>query len=71
MTVMMKEKISEAAQGEEGEHTVEMLTQWEIELRMLEDWLDNPELADDFQKTVMQNSGEEHSTIAQNFQPGR
>jgi hypothetical protein len=29
---------------------------------MLEDWLDNPEPRDDFQKTVMQNSGEEHST---------
>jgi hypothetical protein len=45
---MMKEKISEASQGEEEEeHTVEMLTQWEIELRMLEDWLDNPEPTND------------------------
>jgi hypothetical protein len=60
---MMKEKVSESAQGEEEEeHTVEMLTQWEIELRMLEDWLDNPEPTDDCQKTVMQISGEEHST---------
>jgi hypothetical protein len=50
VTIMMKEKISKAAQGEEGEHTVEILTQWEIELRMLEDWLDNPEPTDDCQK---------------------
>jgi hypothetical protein len=62
MTFMMKEKISEDTQGEEEEHIVEMLTQWEIELRMLEDWLDNPELVDVFQKTIMQISGEEHST---------
>jgi hypothetical protein len=39
-----------------------MLTQWEIELRMLEDWLDNPEPTDGCQKTVMQISGEENST---------
>jgi hypothetical protein len=30
VTVMMKEQISEASQGEEGDHTVEILTQWEI-----------------------------------------
>jgi hypothetical protein len=47
--------VLESAQGEEEEeHTVEMLTQWEIELRMLEDWLDNLEPTDDCQKTVMQ-----------------
>jgi hypothetical protein len=44
VTVMMKEKISESAQGEEEEeHIDDMLTPWEIELRMLEDGLDNPE----------------------------
>jgi hypothetical protein len=69
---MMKEKISESSQGEEEEeHTVEMLTQWEIELRMLEDWLDNPEPADGCQKTVMQISRRRaFDRIAQNFQPG-
>jgi hypothetical protein len=27
----------------EGEHPVGFLTQWEIELKALEDWLDSPE----------------------------
>ena len=39
----MKEKISKSSQGkEEEEHIVEIITQWEMELKMLEDWLDNP-----------------------------
>jgi hypothetical protein len=49
-----------------------MLTPWEKELEMLEDWLNNPEPVDDcHEQTVMQILGEEHSTeIAQKFQPG-
>jgi hypothetical protein len=62
MTVMMKEQISEVSQGKEEEHIVEILTQWEIELSMLENWLDNLKPTDGFQETVMQISGEEHST---------
>jgi hypothetical protein len=31
-----------------GEHPVELLTQWELELKALEDWLDNPEPKDGF-----------------------
>jgi hypothetical protein len=44
---MMKEQISEAAQGKEEEHTVKMLTPWEKELEMLEDWLNHPEPVDE------------------------
>jgi hypothetical protein len=33
-------KSSQASTKEE--HTVEFITQWETELKMLEDWLDNP-----------------------------
>jgi hypothetical protein len=45
---MMKEHVLESAQGEEeAKHIIETITQWEIELRMLEDWLDNPEPRDD------------------------
>jgi hypothetical protein len=75
MTIMMKEKISEFSQGEEGEHseewlkyfsqvagtktpvaleavaeeehTIKMLTPWDMELEMLEDWLNNLEPVDD------------------------
>jgi hypothetical protein len=28
----------------EGEHLVELFTQWELDLKALEDWLENPEL---------------------------
>jgi hypothetical protein len=47
-----------------------MLTQWEKELEMLEDWLNNPEPEDGCQQTVMQIVGEEHSTeLLKNFSP--
>jgi hypothetical protein len=47
---------------EEKEHAVKMLTPWEMELEMLEDWLNNPELVDDcHEKTVMQKIEEECS----------
>jgi hypothetical protein len=39
--VMMKEQISKASQEKEEEHTVKMLTPWEKELEVLEDWLNN------------------------------
>jgi hypothetical protein len=45
-----------------GAHSDEFLTQWKQGLKMLEDWLDNPEPKDGFQKTIMQIAGEEHST---------
>jgi hypothetical protein len=39
----------------EEEHTVKMLTPWEMELEMLEDWLNHPEPVDDcHEETVMQ-----------------
>jgi hypothetical protein len=46
-----------------------MLTPWEKELEMLEDWLNHPEPVDDFhEQTVMQILGEEHSTeLLRNF----
>jgi hypothetical protein len=48
-----------------------MLTQWEMELKMLEDWLDNPELEDGYQETFMQIAREEHSEeLLKNFIPG-
>jgi hypothetical protein len=43
VTVKEMEQISEVSQGKEEEHTVEMLTPWEMELEMLEDWLNHPE----------------------------
>jgi hypothetical protein len=47
VTIMMKEDVSESTQGqEEEEQKDEILTQWEIELRMLDDWLDNLEPED-------------------------
>jgi hypothetical protein len=62
-----KEKILMSAPTEE-EHTVEMLTPWEIELIMLEDWLNNPEPEDGCQKTVTKIAREEHSTkLLRNF----
>jgi hypothetical protein len=44
VSVMMKDQILESFQGEEEEEkTVEMPTQWYMELKMLEDWLENLE----------------------------
>jgi hypothetical protein len=56
-----KWKMSKAAPAEE-EHADKMLTPWEKELEMLEDWLNHPEPVDDcHEQTVMQMLAEEHS----------
>ena len=51
------------------EHADKMLTPWEMELEILEDWLNHPELVDDYHKqTVMQILGEGNSTeLLRNF----
>jgi hypothetical protein len=50
------------APTEKEENSDELLTQWEQELKMLEDWLNNPNQKMACQETVMQILGEEHST---------
>jgi hypothetical protein len=46
----------------EEEHVDKMLTPWEKELEMMEDWLNHPEPVDDcHEQTVMQILAEEHS----------
>jgi hypothetical protein len=63
-----KEKIPKSTLVEEEEYSDDMLTPWEIELKLLEDWLNNPGPEDGFQETVMQIAGEEHSTeLIRNF----
>jgi hypothetical protein len=63
-----KEQTLMSAPTEKEENSDELLTQWEQEMKMLEDWLDNPEPEDGFQETVMQIAGEEHSTeLLKNF----
>jgi hypothetical protein len=53
---------------EKEENSDEFLTQWEKEMNMLEDWLDNPKPEDGFQKTVTKISREENSTkLLRNF----
>jgi hypothetical protein len=47
MNVKEMEKMSEATQGKEEENIIDMLTPWEKELEVLEDWLNNLELVDD------------------------
>ena len=49
-----------------------MLTPWEMELEMLEDWLNHPEPVDDcHEKTVMKMLVEEHSEeLLKNFSQG-
>jgi hypothetical protein len=49
-----------------------MLTPWEMELEMLEDWLNHPEPVDDcHEQTVMQMLAEEHSrNCSENFSQG-
>jgi hypothetical protein len=37
-----KEKILNSSPIEEIEHSNDMLTPWEMELNILEDWLENP-----------------------------
>jgi len=49
-----------SCQGEEEENTIKMLTPWEKELEMLEDWLNHPEPVNDcHEKKVMQMLEEE------------
>jgi hypothetical protein len=48
-----KEKILKSSLEEEREHSNYMLTPWEMELKLLEDWLDNPEAEDGYQEIVM------------------
>jgi DNA-binding GntR family transcriptional regulator len=57
---------------EEEEHADKMLTPWEKELEMLEDWLNHPEPVDDcHEQTVMQMLAEEHSEESlRNFSQG-
>jgi len=47
---------------EEEEHADKMLSAWEMELEMMEDWLNHPEPVDDcHEKTVMHMLVEENS----------
>jgi hypothetical protein len=72
MTVMRKkEQVSKSTPAEE-EHADKMLTPWEMELEMLEDWLNHPEPVDDcHEKTVMQMLEREHSEkLLKNFSQG-
>jgi hypothetical protein len=57
---------------QEEEHADKMLTPWEKELEMLEDWLNHPEPVDDcHEQTVMQMLAEEHSKESlRNFSQG-
>jgi hypothetical protein len=43
-----------SAPTEKKEHSDELLTQWKQELKMLEDWLNNPEPEKDFWDAVME-----------------
>jgi hypothetical protein len=54
------------------EHADNMLTPWEMELEMLEDWLNHPEPVDDcHEETIHANDSRgAFRGIAQNFQPG-
>jgi hypothetical protein len=49
-----------------------MLTPWEMDLEMLEDWLNNPEPIDDYrEQTVMQILVKENSEeLLENFSQG-
>jgi hypothetical protein len=84
------EQISEAAQGEENEHSEEwlnafsqeakkkevaalnltkkekeqanrLLTPWEMELEMLEDWMNNPEPVGDYHEQILAEENSEES----------
>jgi hypothetical protein len=57
---------------EEEEHADKMLTPWDMELEMLEDWLNHPEAVDDcHEETIMQMLAEEHSEESlRNFNQG-
>jgi hypothetical protein len=63
MTVIEEEKVEQMqiSAPTEEEHANEMLTPWEMELEMLEDWLNNPEPVNGCHKeTVMQMLAKEH-----------
>jgi hypothetical protein len=63
MTVMEEEKVEKVSISAptEEENPDEVLTPWEKEIEMLEDWLNHPEPIDDFhEKTVMQMLAKEH-----------
>jgi hypothetical protein len=49
----------------EEEYRVELLTQWEMELKMLEDWLDNPEPEDGFQEIAKPEETCQHKRSTQ------
>jgi hypothetical protein len=49
-----KEKTLMSSPTEKEEHSDEFLTQWKQEMKMLEDWLNNPEPEKDCQDAVMQ-----------------
>jgi hypothetical protein len=69
VTVKEKEEMEQTSKSAptEEEHADELLTLWEMELRMLEDWLDHPEPTYGCKETVM-ISGEEHSVeLLRNF----
>jgi PIN domain nuclease of toxin-antitoxin system len=54
-----KEQILKSAPAEEEENIVELITQWEMDLEMLEDRLNNPEESEkECQETVMQIGAE-------------
>ena len=62
MTVREKEEPEQTSKSTpaEEEHTNKMLTPWEMELDMLEDWLNHPELVYDYhEETFTQMSEEE------------
>jgi hypothetical protein len=46
----------------EGEHLVELLTQWELELKSPEDWLDSLEPEGGFQKIAMPQETHQHES---------
>ena len=56
-----KEQILMSAPTEKEENSDEFLTQWERELNMLGDWLNDPNLGDSYQEIVMQISRGEHA----------
>jgi hypothetical protein len=46
----------------EGEHPVELFTQWELELKALEDWLGNPEPEGGYQEIAMPEEIHQHES---------
>jgi hypothetical protein len=54
VNVEEEEKTLMSTPAEKEEHSYEFLTQWKKELKMLEDWLKNPELEKDCQDAFMQ-----------------